>query len=178
MGIATMDMDFAIASIVDAMLPRGGSVIDESDHKAPTRALKITLSLHGAYYAEEESFTTGRLVTLIFERRSNYTKVWSFATGRLEEPDLSDFVMMSDHDSCWRSDGLLSIDDAHSDIRNNLDNQTKHLGDVSDEYSFFHTFFDISWFEITYEPIDPSDTYRKKLTSLKRTNSPFEVIRD
>jgi hypothetical protein len=106
--------DSIIPDIVESMLPRFSD---------PKLCLSFIVDNRYNDYSNEECCDDGEaeLITIIFNRPSNYTKVFVRVTDfRPNEPDKFDpfhfvggyqkdpmkFFMTSDHDSCWRSDGL------------------------------------------------------------------------
>jgi len=146
-----------IPSVVEAMLPRF------SHEKL---GLMITLDLRDNCYDEYDTTKDRSAATdmrFIFHRPSNYTKVLinykfnSFHdTKNNPRFNIVYFEKHSDHDSCWRSDGMRILN-IH---RNNVE---KYMGINYNETSPFYSF---SIFEpITYvrfqtiEPVKDEDNY-------------------
>ncbi len=86
----------AIQSLVEVMLPIG------SEH-----GLFIMCDLR--LEIEKYKLATSKDVGFSFYRPTNYTKVFVAESDRWIEPEASAFVLTSDHDSCWRSDGVDSV---------------------------------------------------------------------
>ena len=164
-----LNAESAIASIVEAMLPRGGSVegMEESWRagELPTRALYISVSLQASYYDEGGDESHGsKMVHFIFCRPTNYTKVFVAIDGSWHIPKPEAFKMKSDHDSGWRTDGMRDLFETWLSVRNDGEMKDAPRAKISD----FNTIKDIKWVQITWED-DPEDQhrYRKLLTSIK-----------
>lgn len=120
MSIADMNIDLTLAHIVEAMLPRF------SDTKLGL-LLRLQLEASDFGYAEDgntlvrEPQHIRRDLNFLFVRPSNYTKVFLFEPN---DEEYSWFYqnkehlwnLESDHDSCWRSDGLRRITDVYFEI--------------------------------------------------------------
>ncbi len=151
-----MNLKQVIPSIVEAMLPR-------FSHEE--LGLAITLDLRDNFYYDdsEKNKSASTDVRFIFHRPSNYTKVlvnYEFNSFHDTKNNPMDnkvyFEKHSDHDSCWRTDGV-KILGIH---RNNVE---KYMG-VS--YNETNPFYSFSIFEpITYvrfqirEPVKDEDNY-------------------
>lgn len=101
--IHDMYIDNALSTIVEAMLPK---------FSPANIGLLVQLDLRASNNKMDKTIAT--LVTFIFQRPSNYTKVLVKRTDFHEDPWLfkdKEIVMdlASDHDSCWRSDGFLIL---------------------------------------------------------------------
>lgn len=173
MSSCTLAADFTVSKIVEAMLPRGGSLPKGVAHQVkgqPTRALYIRLRIDGhQHIPDDEMDEETRWVHLIFERPSTYTKVFSFVSERhVSSPELrpEDFDMQSDHDSCWRSDGLRVIDKTWFAIRDILDGRNGRPG-PDNRQSWFNIIDAIEWLAIVVERV-PDQDCRKRLTSIER----------
>lgn len=171
MSVLTIAADFALANIVEAMLPRGGSLLENRQFERagdPLRALYISVRITLHVFSEEdgdEDDREHREAHLIFCWPSNYTKVWSTvsADARIRvKPEM--FVMRSDHDSCWRTDGMRDLTEAYFDALGKL--RDRHPGAKIHEFNTIDT---IEWRTITWK-VDPSDRYnhRKLLASIER----------
>lgn len=95
-----MSVETVIVAFVEAMLPRF------SDDK---QLLKISLDME-ASAPENPDKHIRRYAHLLFHRPSNYTKVlWNVTDDpRKGYDDFETWDVKSDHDSCWRTDGLSS----------------------------------------------------------------------
>jgi hypothetical protein len=100
--IMKIDIHQAIIAIVEAMLPRF----------TKDKLLFISVRCNYDFYEEgvhieHPAFT----VNFIFHRPSNYTKVLFQVLDRvfISPYDLTAMQLSSDHDSCWRSDGISSV---------------------------------------------------------------------
>ena len=157
-----------IPSVVEAMLPRF------SHEKL---GLAITLDLRDNYYDNYDSEKDRSAATdmrFIFHRPSNYTKVlinykFNNFRGTKNNPRYNTvyFEKHSDHDSCWKSDGMRILN-IH---RNNVE---RYAGI---NYSETNPFYSFSIFEpITYvrfqtmKPVEDEDNnvigYNIKVNSL------------
>lgn len=93
-----MDTEGTIATIVEAMLPRFSS---------PVLGLNMILEIIANDPNADKD--ARRYLHLLFIRPSNYTKVFTRVIGDRGNHCIGreiEFKLMSDHDSCWRSDGL------------------------------------------------------------------------
>ena len=95
----------AICALVEGMLPRGSG---------PENGLAIQLiaELEGKErnVKEVEPFHhTRRYISFVFVRANNYTKVFfnvSHGISPINRIKADDWELVSDHDSCWRDDGV------------------------------------------------------------------------
>lgn len=97
--MVAMDTDHAVATIVEAMLPRFSDL-----HKVLVMTLEITVR-------EKKNFNRyqRRLAHLMFHRPGNYTKVlWNVSREKSRYFDFKEWRVEADHDSCWQSDGIES----------------------------------------------------------------------
>lgn len=98
-----MNAEHTITNIVEAMLPRG---------TYERLGLKVCVEISATDYGSEDSDfddqkTAWRQLQFIFVRPSNYTQVYvKEITNRQED---AKWELHSDHDSCWRSDGLRKV---------------------------------------------------------------------
>ena len=176
MSVCNIAADSSLATVVEAMLPRGTSVYAPYVRGVPldrSRGLYVCLDLRvachqdGAIEADSKKEEARRsiVVHLVFDRRSNYTKVWSVINDSWMKPEPGAFTMKSDHDSCWRTEGFRDVTDAYFTILHDLRaNLPPSFRDIH-EFSTIHS---INWVEIEWEK-DPDDErgYRKVLTHLK-----------
>lgn len=116
-----------VCKIVDTLLIRGTA----------NRVLHIRVTAHYLYfphaYADSsncsDAIRKNIFINFIFYRPSNYTKVLVLKTDRpmIKEDDV--FQMVSDHDSCWRSDGVEhSLFQIHQEIITEIENHCAKLG--------------------------------------------------
>lgn len=171
--VATLAAENTVSTLVRAMLPEFGSLphyledssryLDWDPKTTPTKALYVSVHLRLSTYSEEgEEDGESRMVHFVFERPSNYTKVFTVVDDAWSIPKPEAFVMKSDHDSCWRSDGLRDLSTVYLEMLHLLRERNPEL-----RVSEFNIIREIKWVEISYEPIDPKDRYRKKITSIK-----------
>jgi hypothetical protein len=131
-----VDLDNALAAIVEAMLPR---------FSPADLGLMIQLDLRADNHKTDESEAS--LITFIIQRPHNYTKVLAkrtdFRADRwLVAGEEIEMDMASDHDSCWRSDGF--------DILNkDWQDKVNKIGHPKDENVHFWNSFSI-WDGIKY----------------------------
>jgi len=159
-----------IATIVKAMLPASTSKSSPwAPSSEPSKALYLMLDMRASYYPPRDDdedwpgeMSAGRDVHIIVERPTNYTKVWIAVNTSWAMPKCEAFLMQSDHDSCWRSDGFREI----SRIWREMSSELVGQGAVSSDIRHFNTIRKIAWMTITYEPIDRSNTYMKRITSI------------
>ena len=164
----------AIPSIVEAMLPR---------FSPDNIALAITLDLRDSFYHEDKEGeeSTATICRFLFHRPSNYTKVLvnydfdNFHAHVYPERDLIRYKKYSDHDSCWRSDGLRIL-------HTHWDNVEKHFGkhpnDISQFYSF-SIFQPISYVKlITFDSVKEDDSYNASITGYDVQYKKFNINSD
>lgn len=101
MSLLTMDFESVVSTIVEAMLPRGSG-----QHKVLVMAFDVRVVRRGNYATRPHQ----RIAHLMFQRIQNYTKVgWSVTdTVGARFDRLTSWEIKSDHDSCWRNDGVYS----------------------------------------------------------------------
>lgn len=88
----------AITAIVEGMLPRFSP-----DTRVLTMSLDVRIKKHG----DDDSKEVYRNVHLMFHRPSNYTKAMWKVLDELDScTSIKEWEVKSDHDSCWRTDGL------------------------------------------------------------------------
>jgi len=100
-----------ITETVEAMLPRF------SDQKL---ALVMKINLRWNYYSEngENDTSFSKTFLVVFHRPSNYTKVLLKEIDHTfyhNDNKFIDMELKSDHDSCWRSDGMRWIYQTYSE---------------------------------------------------------------
>lgn len=135
----------AIPSIVEAMLPRFSS---------EKIGLSVTLDLRDDDYdTDKDAATTCRL---LFHRPSNYTKVlvnytFNEFNNHATDPryNIVYFEKHSDHDSCWKSDGLRILDIHWKNVHQHF---SKHPSKLSNFYSF--SIFDTIGY-VEFEKFEP-----------------------
>jgi len=121
-----MKIENAIINIVESMLPR---------FTHPNYGLVISLDLSDS---ENHNASTRSTIQFIFHRPDNYTKVlvnYSFNNGLITLFKNSEyyFEKYSDHDSCWRSDGLKVLSEHWHNVHKHFN---KHPSDLSSYYTF------------------------------------------
>lgn len=126
-----LNAEITIPTIVEAMLPVGSSVLPEQieltllppccrPSPPRARALYLHLDCRSHVYDDEGDLCASCEVHLIFERSSSYTKVWSAINRNWMIPAADKFELSSEHDSCWRTDGLRSLERARDMMRKEL----------------------------------------------------------
>jgi ribosomal protein S15P/S13E len=127
----SINFDQVIPSIVEAMLPR---------FSPKDIALAITLDLRDTDYSEDhKEDSTATICRFLFHRPSNYTKVLvnynfnNFHDDVYPQCTPLRYEKHSDHDSCWRSDGLRILSTHWQNVQ---DHFNKHPKDISQFYSF------------------------------------------
>ena len=168
MSACNLSADITVATLVDCLLPRFGSQNGPKFHikGKPSKALYVSLDLRLSDYSGDEEQCESRIVHLIFERPSNYTKVWAAVDRGIQISQPGVFTMRSDHDSCWRSDGLRDIQGACFEMLKAL--RAKNPDVAPSEFCTIHK---VAWVEVEYEPIDLCNEYRKRLTSITEKES-------
>lgn len=123
-----LNAEFTIATIVEAMI-RCGS----------TEALYIHFDMRGNYYPPDRDtnedwreLAAHRDIHLIFARPTGYTKVWAVTNTSMMPPKPEEYTLRSDHDSCWRNDGLRDINTAYVALRKELAAQGAVWAEISD----------------------------------------------
>ena len=93
------DIDAVVETLVEALLPRG------SDRK---KLLVLDFLISATATANDQRRNQRRGIFL-FHRPGNYTKVlWKSSVDLLHKriEDFTEWDVVADHDSCWRSDGV------------------------------------------------------------------------
>lgn len=161
----TLNAEHTVTTLVACLLPRRGSMNMHTRHDpfSPSKALYVSLDLRLSAHQKDETGHTSRIVHLIFERPSNYTKVWAVTDDAWQVPKPEAFTMRSDHDSCWRSDGLRVITEAYSDLFEKL--RERNPGCSPSEFCVIHA---VQWLSIEYAPVSTADPHVKRITSIKQ----------
>jgi hypothetical protein len=96
-----------ITELVDVLLPRGSG---------PDKGLgiQVVAELNGDAADETapgaSEITIRKYISFVFHRPSNYTKVFvNISNVALPFHVIKDWSLESDHDSCWRDDGVRSV---------------------------------------------------------------------
>lgn len=147
-----INAETTIRTLVEAMLPRGSG---------RGKALYVVLVFKSAIYTDEDAYEQFSQVHLLFERPSNYTKVFSLISNSFPRPSVDMFRMTSDHDSCWATDGLVDVFDGHM-----LNVDALREKDPNGRISTFNCIYSVRHVEIEYDR-DPENPHRKILTSIR-----------
>lgn len=173
-----LEGDQTICAIVSAMLPRFGSRLDgKTGYQAVmtpkpdgvSRALYISLDLRASLYMGEvpedqpDSDDRSIMVHMIFERDSNYTKVWVAFDRNWTMPKPDAFTCESNHDSCWRTDGFSKVKSTYREMV--LDLGDAHP-DKRADIRRYNTIHEIGWVHIQYKDGPEEYRHRKVLISL------------
>lgn len=91
-----MEVTEVVTTLVEQMLPRGSG---------QNKILQVILRVTATAVSGEER---NRLAIFLFHRPGNYTKVIFKTTldTRARPENFTDWEMVSNHDSAWRSDGV------------------------------------------------------------------------
>ena len=152
----TWDIENIIISTVECLLPRCSDA---------NTGLKSTLKFSLTVHTGDDVVYYDRILELVFQRPSNYTKVFSRIldkTGKV----IKNWTLKADHDSCWRSDGLKDIfqcymtiiERAEEECPNHYNRKEK---EPSISSSIFHKFI-----EFVDVEIDKVGDYEYKLKSV------------
>lgn len=156
----TWDIERIVCGVVESFLPTSSD---------PKLGLLITLEFQVNTRTDEDNFYSTRILELLFNRPSNYTKVFSrVLTNRGEV--LVDWKNTSNHDSCWLSDGLKDIFNIYMEVRNEMDelnpsSKSDPNREVSITKGVFHKFARF----VEIDMIKDGD-YHYKLISVKDKN--------
>lgn len=150
-----MRVSDAIYSIVEAMFPMPKG-----------EGLFVMLDLRMEHPKDKRNRAFGN-VCFVFERPHNYCKVFAAVTheGLWDEPKIEAWQMMSDHDSCWRTDGVERVVDEEYFRQASAISETlapMHMKTSADIHR-------IDRVKLEYEVVDPSDSHMKRLTKLEFT---------
>jgi hypothetical protein len=135
-----MDISNAIPNIVEAMLPR---------FSPKELALYIELDLRDTYYDdnEDDEKSIATLVKFIFHRPNNYTKVLvnydfdNFSKSFTNSKMIKRYEQHSNHDSCWRSDGMVILNKHWKNIND-------YFGMHPNKLNRFYSFHKISYIKL------------------------------
>ena len=103
MSCEYMNAESTVCNIVESMLPTS---------TYERLGLQIKLDINAYDYGDEDTElydirSAWREIKFVFVRPSNYTQVYVTVRDNRDQKD--SWTLQSDHDSCWRSDGLRSI---------------------------------------------------------------------
>jgi len=178
--------DHTVCAIVEAMLPRFGSKPRDLTYNMdfPSLALYFCLDMRAFFFADngDEARESVNL-HFIFERPTNYTKVWYAANDSGSVPKASEFRMLSDHDSCWRSfssEILTPVIEMRDKVRATVKAEFSNPPEekvVRRKMSDFNNIHAIEWVQVLYKK-NPEDTHRKILTDIKPfpTNEAMVIV--
>lgn len=121
----TWDIENIITSTVEALLPKFSD---------PEKGLMIRLEFSIISHNEDDVFYSTRILELIFQRPSNYTRVFSRVLD-VKKNVLKDWRNTSNHDSCWRSEGLKDVFECYMDVRSDMEKQNPSFNFKEDEVS-------------------------------------------
>ncbi len=155
----TWDIENIICATVEALLPTSSD---------PKKGLMIRLEFRIISHDKDgDVYYSSRLLELVFQRPSNYTKVFSRVLNHHGEV-LKDWKNMSNHDSCWRSDGLRDIFDLYMDVRHDMESLNPEYNFKDTETSITAPTFGeyIKFVEVEIEK-DEFDSYKYILKSVK-----------
>lgn len=128
----TYNYAWFITQTVESMLPRFSS---------EEICLRMIIDASWSYYLNEGKETSfKKSIMLIFYRPNNYTKVlYKDITDDPHAHHTRDYIMMkllSDHDSCWRTDGMRWISKLFYDSWNFFDKHGIHGRDIEPSFHF------------------------------------------
>jgi len=154
----TWNIENIVASTVESLLPI---------HSDPKKGLMICLEFSLTCHNEEDVYYSNRIVEFVFQRPTNYTKVFSRVLD-LKGNVLKDWKLTSDHDSCWRSDGLRDVFQTYMEVRKDMEKQNSAYDFREDEVNIQSPRFGsyISFVDVEIEK-DPNDSYNYNLVSVK-----------
>ena len=143
MSLVALDSEMVIASVVEAMLPRF------SDNELGL-LISVRMDMHDFGYGsdgntfERDELCVSQVINLLFVRPGNYTQVYSNVTefnkwNSLYNNDKIKWIFESDHDSCWRSDGLRILTDSYFKMADKFKGRIKSGKEMSgfDTHHFF-----------------------------------------
>ena len=144
-------LDHMLQLFVEHMLPCG------SEH-----ALWVALDARVCDYSGLPTKEVSTAIHFIFEHRGRSVKVWAAESkDRWKLPSVDKFMMYSDHDSCWRIDGMRINDAAYFRMAKEC-NPRKAPKNLTQ-----HVYVDrIAKVSIQYVN-DTDNTYNKVLTEIK-----------
>lgn len=124
MAMPKIDLERAITSIVELTLPR---------FSGPNKFLWIPVSFQLTTFKKNRMEEIRASIHLVFQREHNYTKVFFSEDSQEyqfsyylneEEQDKANWVLQSDHDSCWSSDGLRCLSKVYQRLEITLEKKT------------------------------------------------------
>jgi hypothetical protein len=118
-----MDAESTIAALVELALPRFSP-----ENRVLVMSLEIDISKHSDKLSKNPDQSRYRNVHLMFHRPNNYTKVMWSVTEVLESSDsIHKWEVKSNHDSCWKTDGLATpLFELVHGLVNQIDNTLPH----------------------------------------------------
>ena len=149
-----------MSTIVESFLPR-------FSNREVTLVFKIESSMH--IYLDEKQYDEREYFLVLFHRPSNYTKVLVKKYGTDDDNRMpfsfenSTIIMekMSDHDSCWRSDGLRWIFKSWMGLRKKCEELGVDPQKIRENENWvFHPYFlgeSILYYLVDIKPEDPRD---------------------
>lgn len=146
-----MRADEAVRALIEAVFPRPRG-----------EGLLVTLDMRPEHPANERCRVSSN-VSFVFERPSNYCKVWTGTTRTaFDIPQLVDWEMVCDHDSCWR--GAVSDAISKKYFRQAKEISSKLAPVKMRQSCYVHR---VEHVRLAYETINPLNPHKKRLTALE-----------
>jgi len=162
-----------VERLVERLLPRFSS---------DNQVLSISLKINASFYCgssndpdELGDYQDYTQINYLFHRPNNYTKVWEHISDKpvfnIRNPEI-EWVMKSNHDSCWTSDGLRGILEARFNSYDvilqqiaddlNITTETARVRygsriNVTTDVGSFHEFGSLHRAEVLTDPEDDRD---------------------
>jgi len=122
-----------LPSIVESMLPTFSDKL----------ALRVVLRLEIDHYSEleDQDLHATRYVEYIFHRVTNYTRVYMRQAENsrdlhIQPGDHLEYERTSDHDSCWRTDGLRDLPQIYFEMRRPFEERGLGWRDIHERGTF------------------------------------------
>jgi len=161
MGVANVDIEHAVSKMAELALSQQKL---ESGQERDNRALFVRVDLRVGQPGSEEPFAS-RFVNFVFQRYGNGFHVWCKVVKHnviwtIEEQDFETWENMSNHDSCWRSDGLKKVSETYFALCKEYDENTAPV--MLDQFAWLDTWM----MRIESEP--SKKPYKWNITKLER----------
>ena len=149
-------LEYAITQMVELLLPR---------FSPEDKVFHVCVVAKFSLYGDDEDRLSTKQIHFLFQRPSNYTKVFILVNDnkytRLEEIPSNGWTLKSDHDSCWRSDGVGSpLFKAWCELRNQF--QEEDWKKISEFVSF--GFMSPALYKAELTAIPNNDPWDRKYT--------------
>lgn len=161
-----------ITQIVESLIDR--KTVEYTGNMLTRPCIGLGLSMHMSYH-KQIGISRSKFIYFLFCGNTNvFVSVQKWPTDVFSIP-LTQFTNTSNHDSCWRDDGVNSpINDLYFTMAKEVISEVEKYNSVKvapaelEKNVFFMNHDAIMFGSLTYGPESDSDSYRRKIISLTK----------